>query len=267
MKRSLFLAAAFLFAAASACADTVILSCEDAWGSSASFGGCTGMKWKTPAPNLKVKTDSNDFWVLQSTLQPTDIVYTAAGKRDGDIASRADAIAVSFSTLSSTTSPPPPPPTTTPANGSLIVTWTAPTTNPQGGPITITGYHVRWSGAAAGEYITGNVLTYTIMAPPGFYSVTVAAIDATGESVPSNPATGTIAANDPPPPPPPPPPIPQATVVEVPGTYSLKKGSANVETGLASYAVCLARASAIAPVGTTIYNCTLVGNKITVTKP
>lgn len=102
---------------------------------------------------------------------------------------------VKASISGSTPTPPvvtPPPPS---ATADELVTWSAcalTTTKDICVPI---GYHVRWFGPQTGEAILGNVLTYTIKGlSNGFYSVTVASIDATGEGSTTNAAHFTINA-------------------------------------------------------------------------
>jgi hypothetical protein len=199
----------FLFLFSLSAHAQVVLSCDDGWGSSDKCGGCSGLVWRTPAPNIKVKTNASDFWVKLSTLRPNDKVFTHATKKDGEPAKCSDGVTTKVSALSITaaavtqtapTAPapsppaPPPPAPSAPAKpatlGTSIVSWTAPPLDTKGRPSVITGYHIRWNG---GEVIVGNVLTYTLKAPAGNYSVTVSTMNGKEESAPSKPVTFVIA--------------------------------------------------------------------------
>jgi hypothetical protein len=182
-------------------ANAQVLICSSVWGQAPS--GCATGRCAAPSSTDLVSTDAagaDRGWKAFGTLAPTDKVDACAAKNPADYRDITGRVAVS--TLGSTPVPPVvPPPTPTP--GSLTITWTAPTTNTDGTPANVTGYRVTWTGAASGEAVLGNVLTYTLTGAPGTYYVRVYARDATGESGPTNPVAGVITASAPPPPPPP----------------------------------------------------------------
>jgi hypothetical protein len=235
-------------------ANAQVLICSSVWGQAPS--GCATGRCATPSATDLVSTDAagaDRGWKAFGTLQPTDKVDACAAKDPADYRDITGRVAVS--TLGSTPVPPVvPPPTPTP--GSLTITWTAPTTNTDGTPANVTGYRVTWTGAASGEAVLGNVLTYTLVGVPGTYFVRLYARDASGESQPTNPVSGVITASVPPP-------VPTVITTEVLGTWTLKRGTSNVLTGLATYEACKAAAEARATTTAVKYTCNL-SNSVTV---
>lgn len=270
MKRIVIFAIVILAAlwGAGAFSQTVLTCNDGGFGSSYACGGCGSMTWRTPALGLRVADNLTQWPLIDSLPDSTPLIVsnqphgTSAPSVEVCYLQQKTGMKTKGELLVAAPPVPPDPPTTTPGNGTLVITWDAVTTSVGGGPATVTGYHVRWNGAAVGEYITGNVLSYTITGPAGSYSVTVAAIDATGESDQSLPVAGTIATT----PPDPPPTNPPVTTVEVLGTFTLKKGTSNVQTGLADYAACKALAESKATATPTKYFCT-VSHTLTVSKP
>lgn len=84
------------------------------------------------------------------------------------------------------------------ATGSALLSWTPPTTNTDGSPLTLTGYRVYW-GTQQGSYpnsanVGPNVANHMVqqLTPATWYFV-VTALSATGESAYSNVASKVIA--------------------------------------------------------------------------
>lgn len=101
--------------------------------------------------------------------------------------------------------------------------WVAPSQNVDGSQAQVVNYRLSWSGTRAGAVLTGNVQSYALDLAPGTYSITLTALDAASESDPTNPAIVTVAG-------------PQVT--DVLGSWTLKKGSSNLQTGIADYQAC-----------------------------
>jgi hypothetical protein len=83
------------------------------------------------------------------------------------------------------------------ATGSALLTWTPPTTNTDGSPLTLTGYKVYW-GTSQGNYpnsrqIPPGVASHVVepLTPATWYFV-VTALSATGESAYSNVASKVV---------------------------------------------------------------------------
>ena len=252
-----------------------VIACRDAWGSSSSCGGCTGLVWSSPDGADKVKTPASDFWQRLDSLKSTDLVSIATGKTEGQAAkcSEVTGTATVASLLGQPTTPPPTEPPTTPCAGSMTVSWTAPTSNPDGSPAHVIGYRIDYTGPQAGSVNVGLVLTKTIdNLNCGDYTIRVVAIDATADpfSVPSNPVLKTVTSAPPTPTEPPPNPTPPTvTAVEVLGTWQAKKGATNVANGggHATYAACFDFVKTLATPTPVKYSCVPVGGSITVSKP
>lgn len=157
---------------------------------------------------------------------------------------------------STPTSPTPPiitPPTVTPIYD-IVLSWQCATDSATGACVPATGFHLYYNlvGAQPTMLSVGNIFAYTITAPPaGNYEIRISATTASGETGISNPALVTISAPSAPVTPPP----TQAKITETPGTWTLKQGSSNVQTGLASYDACKALAASKATTTPTKYLC------------
>lgn len=140
------------------------------------------------------------------------------------------------------------------------VTWITATKNTDGTSISdLIGYR-----ACVGKTLPpsqcvdlGNVLTYTFSnLTAGTYYATVATRATSGVSDASNPVQFVVTATAPPPQPP-------VVTTEALGTWTLRKGTSNVLTGLAAYEACKAEAEKRATATATKYFCN-VSNSVTV---
>lgn len=159
----------------------------------------------------------------------------------------------------------PTPPVVTPpvgGPGQFTVTWPPVLKGTLGEDVSkdITGYCIYYGltvGSMATKYCVGNVLTATVTnLPAGFYYLQMTAVAGKEESEKTSAGsvnvTGTPAT--------PPIHVPVA-VISTPGTWSAKKSSTNIKTGLATHNDCMAYL-VTQPAGK--YSCAFSGETVTV---
>lgn len=261
-------------------ADNLVMACPAGhWGTSTyctndAPTGCNDVPvWKAPGPDVSVRAqnESSSQWPLMKSLAASDSLEISSIATAGSPAKCSQITGkAAVSDLLGSTPPtePTPPPTQNPmpcGYGCFTDNWTAPTQNTDGTPAHITNYRLSWTGPQSGSTLTGNVLTYTVTGlAAGTYSVVLTALDATSESDPTPAASVAVTAAPVTPPDTTP---PTATVVtEVLGTYTLRKGTTNIQTGLPTYEACKEAALSRALSVPTKYNCITVGNSIVVVK-
>jgi len=213
--------------------------------------------WKIPAPNVRAKSPNEvkQQWPAWSLLGPTDIVFTNATAKDGDKGSCATAVQTTVAQLSGSTPAPTPPPAPSPTIPSSClttgcsITWQAPTLNDDGSPIKpILKYLLSVNGIIQD---VGPVLAYTLIKPVGDYTLSLQTVTADGMSGPTKSAVAHVVA-----PVVTPPPIPPAVItVESAPSWVLKKGTSNVQAGLADYPACKKAAEVLATKTLTKYSC------------
>lgn len=193
----------------SAHAQTMVIACQDAWGSSSNCGGCTGLVATSPDAKDKVKTDTSDFWQLLGSLASTANVSIVTGKAEGQAVKCSDVMGTKTvaELLSSTsTTPAPSPPPTTTATGNASIDWTPPLVNEDGTALTdLVSYRIEYGQTdfSKSVNVAAVVRTYTFTGlAVGQWQARVVAVSGHGESAPTNPVSFAVVATAPPPPPP-----------------------------------------------------------------
>lgn len=188
-------------------AQTMVLACQDHWGSSSNCGGCTGLVASSPDANDYVKTAASDFWQRLGSLDPIASVSVVSGKTEGQAVKCSDVSgAKTVAELLGAAIPvvPQPPPTTTTGNGTI--NWTPPLLNDDGTALTdLASYRIEYGQTDFGRSVSvpAGVLTYTFNGlAAGQWQARIVTVSGHGESVPSNPVSMSIVATPPPPPPP-----------------------------------------------------------------
>lgn len=157
--------------------------------------------------------------------------------------------------------------------GNATITWTIPTVDTDGKPIQkITGYNLYY-GTSPANLATKNSLPPTpqsvtvsnLASGTYYFAMTTCVSDCSkgNESDRTNLASKAVSANPDPvpiPPVPAPQPVPVA-VISTPGTWSAKKSSTNLKTGLATHNDCMAYL-VTQPAGK--YSCAFSGETVTV---
>lgn len=194
-----YLLLAFVLAASSAHAQTMVLACPGEWGSSSNCGGCSAILWTAAAPGAKVKSDANDFWTPLSTLAQTAKVITATGKAEGQAVTQAECQALSPNTTVANVLVPPPPP----LQGDVTLSWVAPTQNIDNTPLTnLIGYRIEYGANDFGTRVTvGPGLTRYVLTdlPEGSWQFRLVSLSGSGESQPTNPVSAVVTGTEPPP--------------------------------------------------------------------
>lgn len=187
-------------------AQTMVIACQDAWGSSSNCGGCTGLVATSPDAKDKVKANTSDFWQLLGSLAPTANVSIVTGKTEGQAVKCSDVTGTKTvaELLSTSTTPPPSPPTTT-ATGGATINWTPPLTNDDGSALTdLVSYRIEYGQTDFGQSVNVSAVVrayaFTGLAV-GQWQARVIAVSGHGESAPTNPVSFPVVAETPPPPP------------------------------------------------------------------